>query len=292
MNSIEVSGSADRHQFPQYLFIVVNLISAIVSTVGNSLVLVTIWRTPRLHSPSNVLLAGLALCDLGVGLICQPTWIITEMRSNKARAIVVWIYVLSAEFFVDVSFVTLTAISIDRYLALRLHLRFRQLVTVKRVVILLVVLWMANLFVFVWAVFHYYSVFILQLLVLFMFVLLTIFCYFKILKIVRRHQAQIQSQLFIRRNAELTLAYTERKRNSVLSMLYIVGIFIISYIPWLSVSVSSCCIRELDSTFWKPALSLLFANSSVNQVLYCWQFTDLRQAAKEIVSRVCSQHRR
>ena len=48
----------------QHLFVILDSVSAIVSVVGNSLVLVTIWRTPRLHSASNVLLAGLALSDL------------------------------------------------------------------------------------------------------------------------------------------------------------------------------------------------------------------------------------
>ena len=110
MNSTEFSREANGHQLPQYLFVVVNFVSAIAAIVGNSLVLVTIWRTPRLHSPSNVLLAGLAVSDLGVGLICQPFWITAQMTNDTAHDVIFLINGLSADFFVEVSLVTLTAI--------------------------------------------------------------------------------------------------------------------------------------------------------------------------------------
>ena len=45
---------------------------SITATIGNLLVLVTIWRSPNLHSPSNTLLFGLALSDLSVGVVSEP----------------------------------------------------------------------------------------------------------------------------------------------------------------------------------------------------------------------------
>ena len=41
--------------------------------------IISIWRTPSLHSPSNILLVGLALSDLGVGLVTFPASIISNI---------------------------------------------------------------------------------------------------------------------------------------------------------------------------------------------------------------------
>ena len=51
---------------------VLNVALCLTAVVTNSAMLIAIWKTPSLHSPSNILLANLALSDLGVGLIVQP----------------------------------------------------------------------------------------------------------------------------------------------------------------------------------------------------------------------------
>ena len=51
---------------------VINAVAAIIATVGNSLVLAALSRTPSLRSPTYVLLSGMVLSDLGV---CEPLWV-------------------------------------------------------------------------------------------------------------------------------------------------------------------------------------------------------------------------
>ena len=141
MNSTNVCGRFIGHQTAQYPFVIVDSISLIVSTL-------TIRRTPRLHSPSNVLLAGLALSDPSGGVFYQLTRIVailrprTSMMKNYALTLMSLIYL-----FTKFSLLTLTAISVDRYLALRLHLRFEELVPVKKVVIALLITRTVVLFV-------------------------------------------------------------------------------------------------------------------------------------------------
>ena len=282
----------------QYLFIILDSVLAIVSIVGNSLALVAIWRTPRLHSPSNVLLAGLALSDLGAGLVSQPIGIIFTLVSPaekmKINCIfdhpILAIYVLSANLFVSISLVTLTAISVDRYLALRLHLRYRELVTVKRVLMALVTMWIAAVLVFVVPMAIFRSVLSLttKLVVISMCFLTTLWCYSKIFNIVRRHQSQIQAQVVIPQNEEPSLPNIARYKKSVSNVLYIVGIFLISYIPWLSaISASSLGVR-IGGVIWKAVFTHMFCNSCVNPVLYCWRMREIRQAVKNTVLKCCS----
>ena len=47
----------------------VNFPLSVLTIVGNTLVLVAVWRTPYLRSPSVILLCGLATTDLAVGLL-------------------------------------------------------------------------------------------------------------------------------------------------------------------------------------------------------------------------------
>lgn len=97
---------------------------------GNSAILITIWKTSSLHSVANILLSSLAVSDLAVGLIVQPLFI----ASVQCRVYSVFIvYATMGKFFSIASFFTVTAIGIERLLALQLHLRYHALVTPFRV---------------------------------------------------------------------------------------------------------------------------------------------------------------
>ena len=282
----------------QYLFLSVNSILAIVTIVGNSLVLVTIWRTPRLHSPSNVLLAGLALSDLGVGLITQPARIVQTLLQPSTKTRVYCIYyqvnfyilsVFSSNLFISISLFTLTSITVDRYLALRLHLRYQELVTVKRVLIVLLSVWTVGLLLFLWRMFRdVLSVgFEPSVVILTACVLLTIWSYLTIFKTVRRHQAQIHAQVVIPHKGEL-MSNIVRYRKSVFNILYIVGFFMISYIPCLSVLTIFSLGVGIGIVIKETVFTLMFLNSCVNPVLYCWRMREIRLALKEILWGYCS----
>ena len=57
----------------------VNFPLSVLTIVGNALVLVAVWRTPSLRSPSVILLCGLATTDLAVGLLVQPLFLSMEL---------------------------------------------------------------------------------------------------------------------------------------------------------------------------------------------------------------------
>lgn len=122
----------------------INAVSAVSSVISNALVFLAILRTPSLHIPSNILLCSLAVSDFGVGFFVQPLFITyattapgyeyKEQTENFFRA--------SALFFCAVSATTMVAISLDRFLALYLHIRYYALVTVKRTGVFLIATWL------------------------------------------------------------------------------------------------------------------------------------------------------
>ena len=100
----------------------------IVTIVGlNRLVLVSITRTPSLISPSNILLFALAFSDLCVGVIVQPlfiTWKFVKYTfSGTSLGMFSSVHAFFGSVLCAVSFSNVTLLSVDRFLALYLHLR-------------------------------------------------------------------------------------------------------------------------------------------------------------------------
>ena len=72
---------------PVVIFIsVVLVLTSISAIVGNFLVIVSIRRTPSLHSPSNVLIVGLAVSDLCVGLLLEPIAFVYLLAQSSGLA--------------------------------------------------------------------------------------------------------------------------------------------------------------------------------------------------------------
>ena len=127
----------------QLTFIAVfNSFLSIAAFLGNALILVALRKESSLHPPSKHLLRTLTTTYLCVGLIAEPlfvTLLVTMVNEHWS----VCRYVVAAAFIVSyilcgVSLLTLTTISVDRLLALLLGLRYKQVVTLKRVYLMII----------------------------------------------------------------------------------------------------------------------------------------------------------
>ena len=128
---------------------VLNIFVSITAVFGNALILVALYKESSLHSPSKVLLSNLAATDLCVGLIIEPLTVIYLMSVvnehwNICRYLAVTGSVISVILFA-VSLLTLTAISVDRLLALLLGLGYKQVVTLKRAYVIVVTFWLVSI---------------------------------------------------------------------------------------------------------------------------------------------------
>ena len=115
---------------------VLNSFLSVTACFGNALVLVALRKESSLHPPSKVLLRNLATTELCVGVISQPLYaavLLTAVNEhgNVCRYVEV-VVAITRYILCAVSLLTLTAISVDRLLALLLGLRYRQVVTLRR----------------------------------------------------------------------------------------------------------------------------------------------------------------
>ena len=108
-----------------------------------------IRKTPSLPMTLKTLLLSLAVSDVGVGLMVQPFYIslvVEWLQQNNpgCNTNIVFIFIVNA--FALVSFLGVVAISVDRFLAIHLHLRYQELVTHKRVVAVVILMWLLSAF--------------------------------------------------------------------------------------------------------------------------------------------------
>ena len=93
---------------------------------------------------------SLAVSDLGVGLLVQPLYItrlvmlIKENTQTVTFEIIDNLYRTIGNFLIYASFLGVVALTADRFLAVHLHLRYKELVTHKRVVAVVISIWIIS----------------------------------------------------------------------------------------------------------------------------------------------------
>ena len=90
-------------------------------------------KTPSLPKPLKTLLPSLAVSDLGVGFLVQPTYVavlvmkIEQNADNSAYCTIFdAFYVQSSLFSFASFFFSVFALTVDRLLGIHLHLRYRK----------------------------------------------------------------------------------------------------------------------------------------------------------------------
>ena len=264
-----------------------NAVFSLITAIGNLVILQVIWRKQELHTPSFTLLFWLAASDLLVGLVCQPFYVahkITELTDNfGVYCILRTIQSISGWTTTGTSLILLSAVSIDRLLVLTLHLRYNNIVTVKRILQTVFVVWtfcvtivMLRFCIHQWLIFPVATV-VTSFLV-------TTMCTLKIFQIVRRHQRQIsQQQMRVQSNTVDVL----KCRKSAVTVLYVYGLFVIFYIP-LCATMALETLTGYTLTVkmaYDYAATAVFMNSFLNPLVYCMRIGEIRRAVKHLLKR-------
>ena len=143
--SVHLSG---KHML---FFAAINYVLSITATLGNTVILFALNKESSLHPPSKLLYRCLAFTDLFVGIISQPVvavyFTLVVITENYWLDLCVYVASTGALTFTilsAVSMLTMSAISVDRLLALSLGLRYRHVVTLKRVRVLVLCFWIPS----------------------------------------------------------------------------------------------------------------------------------------------------
>lgn len=284
------------HRTSMLVLCVLNLTFSVVATLGNLLVIRALGKASSISTTLKNLFLSLAISDLAVALIPQLMLgvnlaVMLHMEASEKHNIgnfcpeILLIYRFFVLFLASASFLTVTTVAIDRFLAISLHLRYQQLVTSKRVITTLMCLWLtsaiaASIFILipennlmVVAVIEFYGFFV------------TTVAYIHIYRVARYHQNQILTQCQLYNDQSMMLL---REKKSAVNALFVYIVFIACFIPNLCCSI--LLLTDASRLSFMVAnhvtVFLVLLNSSLNPLLYCWRYREVRQIVKRTVKKI------
>jgi len=255
---------------------VFNAFTAYTAIMLNVLTIHAMRKTSSLPKPLKTLLLSLVVSDLGVGLLAQPLYIALMIRPSASSTDTA-LNVIGLTFFIA-SFLTVVAISVDRFLAVHLHLRYQELVTHKRAKVAVFSIWVLSVFLPLFSLVSSLADGLITAIVGFCFII-TAVAYCRIYFVVRRHTDQIQVlQIQVARNSQVESA--ARQRKSAISTIYAYLVFLTCCLPkycaTVAIVISPSCTALNALRFYTG--TLVFLNSSLNPVIYCWRMRQIRHA--------------
>ena len=277
--------------------IALNIFLSISATLGNALILVALRNVSSIHPPTKLLFRCLAVTDLCVGLICQPLGVyLTIGNYNKREPVYVSIFFFFV--FLMVSPLTSAAISVDRLLALLLGLRYRHVVTLCRVRVLIACVWFiavsnASLYCVASILFHYKSLlaswWTYRAFIIFSIIVST-FSYTKIFFTLRHQQAQVRDHVQPEQSSRVrSVLNIARYKKTVYTVAWIQFVMLACYGPFIVMAFlwNFGSVGHSTEVWIAYAVSfcLFFLNSSLNPVLYCWRIKDVRQKVKNAIRK-------
>lgn len=264
-----------------------NSIFCLTATVQNLPVIAAILRTRSLHTPSNVLLCSLAVTDLTAGCVVHPIFVAFKAQLLHDRFSCTLVLVKEGMIIYTgvLSMLTLLAISLERLIALRVHLRYSELVTIPRVLTVVFITWLSwGLVVCAWPLgLGIYIVSLVSVVIIMVIAIaLAVVCAI-IFRILRRHQKVIRDQTQLHAEEARTLS---RSRKSAAAILYVVVLLFIFYSPCAYATIRFNITKDFSiaqNILWDVATTLALMNASVNPMLYYWKMGNIRRAVKRLL---------
>ena len=261
---------------------VINALSSPASVVLNIITVQALRKTPSIPTTLKTLILSLAVSDLGVGLLVQPMYVaslVMEIEQHNGNNDYLVVYLLSFA-----SYIGIVALTVDRFLAIHLHLRYQQPVTHKRVVAVVSSLWVSSGVI---ALLPQLSSLISSAfqgtITIICFIITGIF-YCKIYAAVRHHSNQIHA-LQAAQNEDMVNA--ARVQKSALATFYVYVVFLDSYLPISCAGIAMTTGKTpLLSHLRYFTLTLVYINSSLNPLIYCWKMRHIRQTVMDILQNI------
>ena len=275
------------------LFSGLNIFLSVTATLGNALILIGLHKVSCIYPPTKVFFRCLAVTDLCVGLFVQPLYAINIMSNSHLpnMNMNVMDYVFDVReaiglILCEVSLLTSTAISVDRLLALFLGLRYRYVVTLRRVRVVTIGFWLFGASGELIRTWKRDIAFLKVSVVIILSLISSIICYTTIHFKLRHRRVHVQDNIPQGQpNGGGFVLNIARYKNTVSTIMWIQLALVACYIPFVT-----ACVLFLNgiqnNEAWKATSSLVYFNSSLNPILYCWKIPEVRQVVKDTIRKL------
>lgn len=265
-----------------YATSIVNGILMLPNIGLNGIIIITILRTQSLRNASNWFLGNLMLTDLLMGLCAQPLFIVS--RIYRLKGIMNCDLNTSERFFANTLpltlMLTLTASSLDRYLAIRLMLQYRAKMTSFRAIIVIITLWVFSVGLGCLISILGRTGFTTFLGIVFLICLIVTFIsYFKAYHGLKQHQNKVSS------NENNTCINVKKYQRSFATMLCVFLLQLVFYTP----DIFAKFMEHTSSPYLIVILiadTIVYINATLNPVFFLWRMRDVRRACKKTVNKI------
>lgn len=280
------------------------LIVSIITVIGNTLVIVAVVKDPLKtlwSSPTNFILLEMASADLFVGLVLAPSFaLLNFFYEEKAVWESLFFVTFFSHFFVIVSAYHVFLLTIDRYFALAKPLKYKVIVTKKRVLFCSSLIWVFSLSYATLTFTIGASALVIPWLIFILLLFLSsegisLAYALTLANLVKHYKARMKDTGDSRSN-QLNLYQREKKVSLVIFSVIIA--FDICYFPWVVVQLvfvfcQSCSASYRAVTISRDvAMLLIFINSSLNPFLYSWRFSKFQATFKYFWRKYCCTKQR
>lgn len=266
--------------------IVLSSVLGIITTFGNSLVIVTILISQNLQTPSYLLITSLALTDLIVGVIYYPvlvySFVLYVVDTKPAQFCPLYDGAeVAAHYLVLVSLAMSCFVSFDRIAAITFKHRYKLVVTRRRVIVPVVLTWIVLSLVnvpakFVPVIYPYYPYFASGL--CFLYISLTCWFYVKSCITLHRYTSQVQTQQpnsLPHENFDVA-----KYRKTLKTMMLLFCCFVLLNMVVMCFYTAVLVMDNIPSDWVIECsaylLTLYGFNACINPVVYMIRFTDIR----------------
>lgn len=288
----------------------------LAAVAGNTLILASLYRFTCLHSKTNAFVLNLAIADLFLAVFAMPFTFITSIKYEWifGKAMCQILGVLNS-IFCEASIMTLTFVSLERFVAIVYPLNYETLVTPKRVKIVIGYIWFqavvcaSSTFIFSEFTFLKFEsictvdwgrnvAYTLVFVIVFLYVpfLVTAVLYCVILRTAIKQRRRIE----VIKVGEITTEHTTQRpaKQSVVNgaknatkehkatvmIAIVVGTFCVCWFPH---SIGVFCILDtncnFNDSFYVATTWLAMLNSAMNSIIYGLMNRSFRRAFKSVL---------
>lgn len=292
-------------------YIILELLIAAFSVLGNVLVCWAVCLNSNLQSITNFFVVSLAVADIAVGVLAIPFSIVisTGFCSNFYGCLFIACFVL---VLTQSSIFSLLAIAIDRYIAIKIPLRYNSLVTGQRAQGIIAICWVLSIIIGLTPMMGWHKqekngnstcspglmkclfeeVVVMEYMVYFNFFacvlipLLLMLAIYLCIFMAARHQLKLMEVKAV--HGEKSRSTLQKEVQAAKSLAIIVGLFAVC---WLPLHIINCftlfcpqCERPQPWIMY-VAIILSHANSVVNPFIYAYRIREFRQTFRKIIRR-------
>ena len=281
---------------------IVGSVLAFTAVVLNVLVILALRNIPSLPRKTlKTLLLSMSVSDLGVGLVAQPLQIYLLVSNINILSqsyidldhyeAIFNAYRVVANVLTYASFFSIVALSADRFLVIRLQLRYQDAVTHKRAIAGVISFWLLSAFLPLIRLREWLPediFFILTVTIQFISLITAGLFYFKIFLALRQHAAQVQD-VPVESGETNEAVNAARERKAAFGVFYVYLTFVACYLPQICFNIAGKII-DIERPFlvYKVnlhATNLLVLNSSLSPLIYCWKMRRIRQAMIDVLRK-------